>query len=218
MITSKVFDRLDLSADFWKQFDAQNKKLEKQVGLFEIENIDKPNVVTITLNPKEYYGKHKGLHKSTLGMDFDSYSERLSDLNEFSRDYIKKSKKKLQKRFQIIHESMQMKSVSKVQFGQLNDKRFYFSNGLISLPFGHPYLENLRKEKHKYRAIHKVIQEKKYEFLKEEPKVIEKIPRLHILKQIFSQNPILYILNSNVNCFTRGWKSTKELIINGSWK
>ena len=101
MITSKVFDRLDLSADFWKQFDVQNKKLKKQVGLFEIENIDKPNVITIALNPKEYYErfndhsdnkKHKGLHKSTRGMDFDSYSERLSDLNEFFRDYIKKPK------------------------------------------------------------------------------------------------------------------------------
>ena len=44
---------------------------------------------------------------------------------------------------------MQMKSVSKVQFGQLDDKRFYFSNQLISLPFGHPCLEDLRKEKHK---------------------------------------------------------------------
>ena len=227
MITSKVFDRLDLSADFWKQFDVQNKKLKKQVGLFEIENIDKPNVITIALNPKEYYErfndhsdnrKHKGLHKSTRSMDLDSYSERLSDLNKFSRDYIKKPPKKLQKTFQIIHESIQMKSVNNVQFGQLNDKRFYFSNGLISLPFGHPYLENLRKEKHKYRAIHKAIQEKKYEFLKEESKVLEKIPRLHILKQIFSQNPILYVLNANVNCFTKGWKSTKELIINGSWK
>ena len=55
---------------------------------------------------------------------------------------------------------MQMKSVSKVQFRQLNGKRFYFSNGVILLPFEHPYLENLRKEKHKYRAIRKVIQEK----------------------------------------------------------
>ena len=55
MITSKVFDRLDLSADFWKQFNVQNKKLKKQVGLFEIKNIDKPNVVTIALDPKEYY-------------------------------------------------------------------------------------------------------------------------------------------------------------------
>ena len=83
-----------------------------------------------------------------------------------------------------------MKSVSKVQFGQLNNKRFYFSNGLISLPYGHPYLEELRKDKHKYRAIHKVIQEKKYNFLKEEIKV-EKHPRLNILKQIFSQSPML---------------------------
>ena len=55
MITSKVFDRLDLSADFWKQFNVQNKKLKKQVGLFEIKNIDKPNVITIALDPKEYY-------------------------------------------------------------------------------------------------------------------------------------------------------------------
>ena len=71
------------------------KKLKKQVGLLKIENIDKPNVITIASNPKEYYErftdhsdnkKHKELHKSTRGRDFDSYSERLSDLNELSRD------------------------------------------------------------------------------------------------------------------------------------
>ena len=128
------------------------------------------NIITIALNPKEYYErfydhfdnkKHKGLKKSTPGMDFESYSERLSDLNEFSKEFLKKPVKIEQKRFQIINESMQMKSVIKVQFGQLNHKRFYFSNGFISLPFGHPYLEELRKERDKYRAIHKIIQEKK---------------------------------------------------------
>ena len=111
-----------------------------------------------------------------------------------------------------------MKSVSKVQFGPLNYKRFYFSNGLISLPFGHPYLEDLRNEKHKYRAMRKIIQEKKYNFLKEETKVLDKIPRLQILKQIFSQNPTLYEVNSNTKSTTKGWKSTKELIKNSSWK
>ena len=106
MITSKVFDRLDLSADFWKQFDVQNKKLKKQVGLFEIENINKPNVITIALNPKEYYERFnyhliiKSIkdYINQLGMDFDSFSERLSDLNEFSRDYIKKPKKNFTKK------------------------------------------------------------------------------------------------------------------------
>ena len=57
MIKSKIFDRLDLSDDFWDQFGVQNKKLKKQVGLFEIGNINEPNIITIALNPKEYYGK-----------------------------------------------------------------------------------------------------------------------------------------------------------------
>ena len=173
MIKSKISDRLDLSAEFYEKFNCRNEDLRKRVGLFETESIDKPNVITIALNPKEYYErfidhsdnkKHKGLKKSTPGMDFDSYSTRLSDLTEYSNEFLTKPNKVEQieqKRFQVINESMQMKSVSKVQFGQLNDKRFYFSNGIMPLPFGHPYLEELRKEKHKYRHIHKIIQQKK---------------------------------------------------------
>ena len=111
-----------------------------------------------------------------------------------------------------------MKSVSKVQFRQLNDKRFYFLQGIMPLPFDHPYLEELRKEKHKYRHIHKFIQRKKDDFLKEESKIIGKIPRLNILKQIFGQIPILYELNSDTIFILSGWKTTKELIKNGSWK
>ena len=57
-----------------------------------------------------------------------------------------------------------MKSVSKVQFGRLNDKRFYFSNGIVSLPSTHPLLENLRKHKDKYRNIHSVIKLKRTHF------------------------------------------------------
>ena len=193
MIKSKIFNRLDLSDDFWDQFDAQNKMLKKQVGLFEIENINKANIIMIALNPKEYYEKfedhsdnkkYKGIKKSTAGMDFDSHSERLSDLNKFSKEYIKKPKKIQQKRFQIINDSMQMKGVSKVQFGKLTDKRFYFSNGIISLPYGHPSLENMRKEKQKNRLIHKKIQEKEYEYLKEESKLLNDNQRINVLKQV----------------------------------
>ena len=115
MIKSKIFERLDLSDDFWDQFGVQNKKLKKQGGLFEIESINKANVITIALNPKEYYErfddhsdnkKHKGLKQSTRGMDFDSCSSRIADLNEFSKEFFKKPKKIQQKRFQIINESM----------------------------------------------------------------------------------------------------------------
>ena len=82
MIKSKIFERLDLLDNFWDQFGVQNKKLKNQVELFEIENINKSNVITIALNPKQYYvrfddhsdnKKHKGLKKSACGIDFDSY-------------------------------------------------------------------------------------------------------------------------------------------------
>ena len=43
-----------------------------------------------------------GIKKSPAGMDFDSYSERLSDLNEFSKEYIKKLKKFSKKDFKLL--------------------------------------------------------------------------------------------------------------------
>ena len=99
---------------------------------------------------------------------------------------------------------MQMEDASKVQFGRLNDEGFYFSNGIMSLPYGHPSLENLRKEK--------------YDFLKQKSKAIDNNPRLHVLKQIFNQSLMFYILDSTIISITKGWKSTKEQILSGNWK
>ena len=110
-----------------------------------------------------------------------------------------------------------MKSVSKVRYGQLNDKRFYFCDGIASLPYGHPLLENLREKKHKYGNIHTVIQSKK-KFFKEESEVMKRIPRLDIIRQIYSQIPLLYELNSDTKFISSDWKTTKEYIKNDSWK
>ena len=38
-----------------------------------------------------------------------------------------------------------MVSVNKTQFAGLNDKRFYFRDGIVSLPFGHYLLEDFKK-------------------------------------------------------------------------
>ena len=63
-----------MSAEFYEQFNCRNENLRKRVGFFEIENIDKTNIITVALNPKEYYErfsdhsdnkKHKRLKKST---------------------------------------------------------------------------------------------------------------------------------------------------------
>ena len=42
---------------------------------------------------------------------------------------------------------MQMNSVKKAQFAGLNDKRFYFYNAIVSLPFEHVLLNKVRQEK-----------------------------------------------------------------------
>ena len=42
---------------------------------------------------------------------------------------------------------MKMTSVSKVQFTNLNDKRYYFSDGIVSLLSGHPLLSDLSELK-----------------------------------------------------------------------
>ena len=176
MLKSKVLGRFYLSHEYYEKFNCRNTNLKKRVGYFEVENIDKANVVTIALNPKKYYErfvdstdnkKRKGLHKSTPGMDFDSYSDRLSDLTEYYTEFITKPnpvKQTEQKRFQIVNESMQMKSISKVEFGQLNDKRFYFSNDITSLLYGHPSLEKVRQEKNKIVILIKLFRQKKMSF------------------------------------------------------
>ena len=52
---SKVLNRIDLSEDFWEQFNVQNQKLKKHIGLYEVENISNANILTIAINPKEYF-------------------------------------------------------------------------------------------------------------------------------------------------------------------
>ena len=37
MIESKIFERLDLSKDFWDQFGVQNKKLKKKLGFLKLK-------------------------------------------------------------------------------------------------------------------------------------------------------------------------------------
>ena len=59
------------------------------------------------------------MKKNTPGMDFKAYSERPATLHEYC--FYNTSKKIEQKRFQVVNESMQMKSVRKTQFAGLND-------------------------------------------------------------------------------------------------
>ena len=227
MITSKILERLDLSDDFWAQFNVQNKKLKKQVGLFETESINISNIITISINPKEYLEefedqsinkKHKGIKKCTQGMDFSAYCSKLSDISDYFESHLKQNTTKIkQKRFQIINDAMQMNTVNKIQFGQLNDKRFYFPNGIVSLPYGHFLFDELRKERGQNRNIQLQVKDKKWEFIKKENEILNKNERLLIFCQIVNGAPNLYTLESNIPNLLP-LLSTKEYIKKKYWQ
>ena len=159
----KLGQRLDTSHDFYAKFKCQNKNMKKQVGLYEVESINNPNIITLAVNPKEYFEvfrskeinkKHKGIKKNTPGMTFESFASRIMDIREYI--YIDKNPKKIKQiRFQVKRTNMQMTTVSRNQFGLLNSKRYYLTDGVTSLPYGHFLLTSIREERKKYKQIHK---------------------------------------------------------------
>ena len=57
-----------------------------------------------------------------------------------------------------------------------------------------------------------------YEFLALESRAVHLSERLRVLRSIYAQPPLLYLLNSQVLLLIKSLKSARELIINGSWK
>ena len=117
--------------------NVQDKSKQKVMGLFEIENIDNPNICTLAVNPKEYFEKfknrainkkHKGVRRDTKGMDFERYANRIKDLRLDLKNKVEKEKV-IQKRLQVKNTEMIMTSSDKVKFAQLNDKDIIFLMG-----------------------------------------------------------------------------------------
>ena len=87
----------------------ESDSIRKQVGLYEIENIEHGIICVICLNPKEYfelYGilyevnkKHRRVRKGTKGMDFDNFAGRVLHINEAREGANRFAKKNKQTRF-----------------------------------------------------------------------------------------------------------------------
>ena len=228
MIKSKILERLDVSNDFWKQFEVQNVTTQKQMGLFEIENIDNPNVCTIAVNPKEYFEKfknkdinkkHKGVKKGTHGMTFDNYAQRIKRLR-YDLDQFQTSEYISQKRLQVENTNMKMKTITKCKFARINDKRYCFSDGIVSLPFGHPLLNKVRNYKKQMTKIHEQIERERDTILKYENEAVMQNERLRVLRSIFSQPLVYYDLTSHqIIKVKRGFDfvTKKDYILNSHW-
>ena len=117
---SKNKDRLDLADDFYTLLGIQNKSLKKKVVLCEVESTDNPNMITIAVNPKEYFEesrnrgfnkKHNGIRKNVPGMNFDSYTRRILSLNDHETTQGNEHQKQIQRRLQVKNGKMNMTTV-----------------------------------------------------------------------------------------------------------
>ena len=76
-------------------------------------------------------------------MNFENYTKRLVSLTNFYTFEKPPANYKEVSRLTAFQGEMEKKTVTKTKFLQFNDKRFYFSDGITSLPLSHPYLKEL---------------------------------------------------------------------------
>ena len=95
--STEIRERFDKSDKFWEQFGVHKPENQKVLGLYEVESINDPCLVTLATNPKEYLEyfksesinkKHKGIKKGAVGMDYENFAERIKPLFHFD-SYIK---------------------------------------------------------------------------------------------------------------------------------
>ena len=79
---TSIVDRFNKSDEFWKQFNVHNANNQKVSGLFEVESINDPCLVTLAVNPRVFWifskstnKKHKGIKKGAPGMNYENYAE-----------------------------------------------------------------------------------------------------------------------------------------------
>ena len=113
---------------------------------------------------------------------------------------------------------MVLEEIEKSKFAQINDKRYYFSDRIVSLPFSHPYFKIDKKQK-----IESLLQVEKHKLVQVEKISLEKSTRISLYRSILQQKPTLYYLDSlkrsiennrNIN-FSQ---TTRSYILNGFWQ
>lgn len=101
----------------------------------------------MVVNPKEYLEifmdrflneKQKGIKKGSSGLGFENFSQIIKSLVNF--DAFKSLPVDTKKVLRLTATSGEMvkKTVTKSKLSQLNNERFFFNDGVVSLPFDHP--------------------------------------------------------------------------------
>ena len=105
-LTKIFYIDFDTSHKFWEKYSVRNESLRKKLGYFLIENIDDPCIVSVAVNPKEYFEQfesqvvnkiHKVLRKGAVGMEFEDFAKRINSIKEMEilDSYQRKNKNKI---------------------------------------------------------------------------------------------------------------------------
>ena len=126
----------------------------------------------------------------------------------------------MQKTLQVKNVEMKVTRISKVQFSNLNNKLYYFSDGILSLPFGHPLWSELSELKKSYPKIHTVIEKEKNKLWRMENQAVAKNERLRVLRSIYTQPITYYKFESNGKVNPKdsfGFMTTPDYNLNSKW-
>ena len=142
--SNEILERFDTYHAFCENFGVRDEKTRKKLGLFEIKHIDDPCQITIAVNPKKYIEKfssdqinkkQKELPKDTAEMDIRNYDKSINSVKEIERFAQMKNEYLSQHRFAVKNNEINLHEGQKCKFAQTNDKRYYFEDGIVSLPY-----------------------------------------------------------------------------------
>ena len=91
----------------------------------------------------------KELKKGSSELGFENFSQRIKSLTNFDTFEKPPVDFKEVSRFTVKAGEMEKETVLKNKFSQINDKRFYFPDRILSLPFHYPNLKESNEFKEK---------------------------------------------------------------------
>ena len=158
-------------------------------------------------------------------MDYENYAERIKPLIDLKTYKKPKVDIKDVLRISVKKGEMTTYKIKKNKFSQLNDKRFYFPNAIVSLPFGHVALNEIDEYKKKGRRIEKYFWTEKEKLLELEKSALKNSLRIDFLNNILEQ--VLKIVNANCKKIDRNTKfmyreelhqNILDFVLGAEWK
>ena len=73
-------------------------------------------------------------------MEFKNYAKRINSVRDIETFGQLSQEKQGQFRFSVKNNKIVLEETQKPKLAQINDKGYYFTDSIVSLPFSHPFL------------------------------------------------------------------------------